>query len=251
MRSVCGLLAVCGIAATANAGFFSFASDSNAANWTFTGAGAQINAAGGNVFQLLVNDDNGGNTLVYNVTMRASMTLANGQAVQRGVNRVAYTYDLVQGGVTFVDNATGNILLTASLSNGLVAAIGNGTVTPNGVTGARWGSTDTIQVNDDAGSAVYRWFGPDLPSYSLFSGSDSVGPDDLGFTLTVINTDGRRPLPASAPRGVALDSLTFLPTSEWVSEGSYSGSAYFVPTPGAAALMGVAGLFAARRQRRA
>ncbi len=251
MRSILCALTVLSLAGSANAAYFSFASDVNAANWTFTGQGNTVSAvnAPGATYTLLVNDDNGGNTLAYNVTLSASMTLANGTAVQRGLNRVAYDYDITSAIVSFNDAVTGLPLLTASFADGLLSALGNGTVGPGGVANAAWSSTSGIQVSDGAGAITYNWFGGDLPSYSLFSGSGSVGPDDLGFTLTVINTDGRRPLPANAPRGVGLDSQTLFPSTTWFSEGSYSGSAYFVPTPGAAALLGLGVLAAARRKR--
>ena len=74
---------------------------------------------------------------------------------------------------------------------------------------------------------------------NVFAGQ-SVSPDDFGFDLSLLN---------SGPNGVAIDPQTGLPIATWRSEGSYSGSATFVPTPGAAALAGL-GLVTVSRRRR-
>ncbi|MFA6043994.1 MAG: hypothetical protein WC718_03330, partial [Phycisphaerales bacterium] len=104
-----------------------------------------------------------------------------------------------------------------------------------------WGSTGGIDATDITGQVTYTWFGPDLPAYGLFNGQSSVGIDDATFTLTNLQTVGAGP-------GVTLGSGG-LPGAQWVAEGSYSGTARFVPAPGAMALAGLGGLIMSRRRR--
>ena len=68
---------------------------------------------------------------------------------------------------------------------------------------------------------------------------------DAAFTLTNLlsfSNDATQP-------GVPLDPQTFLPAEKWQSEGSYSGSAFFIPAPASLAMLGAGGLIAARRRR--
>lgn len=244
--------AVMAAAGTANAAFFSLASDSSASNWTFSGVGDHLGTQPlprPAAFTLLVNDDNGGNTVAYSVRMSATMTLTNATASPRGLNRFAFSYDIPQATFTFSDAATNLPVMSISVTDGLLTALGTGVATPNGIENAAWASTAGIQGNDATGSVSYTWLGADLASHGLFSGQSSIGFDDLAFTASVINTDGSRPLSPLAPRGVGLNPLTLLPATTWYSEGSYSGSAYFAPTPGGAALLGLGALAAGRRRR--
>jgi uncharacterized protein (TIGR03382 family) len=144
-----------------------------------------------------------------------------------------HNYSL-NGTFSFVDGR-GNTILSATVTNGALTAIGGA---------LSWYSTSTIQATDgnanQNNSVVYTWNGGDMPGYDLLNGV-SFGPDDMAFTLTSLN--------ASA-MDVVLDPATHLPVTEWNSEGSYSGTSHFIPAPGAAMILGLGGLVATRRRRR-
>jgi hypothetical protein len=258
--AVASLMLAAGMASTAQAGFFSFASDSEPSRWTFTGPAndqlADTFATPGNgiLVQLLVNDHNGGTTLAYNTALTGQFNMGTGTAIRRGTgNAVEYLYTLA-GSFTFVDLATGRPLLSASFEEGFLSSLGLGQFDEGGaLIAGSWGSTATIQANTQASFVSYQWFGPDLPSYDLFNNQTSTGPADLAFTLSVINTNGGTPLPAGAPRGTPLSLPDLRPNApgSWYAEGSYSGSALFVPTPGSLVLTAAGLLCMPPKRRRA
>lgn len=238
MKSV--FLGACGLAlaaAGANATTFSFASDANHQNWTFAGLGALISAAGANNPQvLLVDDDNGPlPALTFNVEFRASMQLAHSASVPVGGGNFLHVYGVAavpEGPAGFgFFNADGSPLLVATFSTATFRAAG-----PQGA----WGSAANLSASDLTGSVTYTWFGPDMPAYGLYQGQSSVGMDDAAFTFTNINSD--------SGAGVPLGDGS-MPSQAWASEGSYSGTAHFVPAPGAVALMGLASVCVSRRRR--
>lgn len=220
-------------ASTAHAGLLSFRSDDNHRAFTFTGnAGFITNAVQLDPYELLVDDHNGPlPPVVFQVRLLADFGL-----VPTGVVNVAgstlHTYAL-NGGFSFVDFNTGAPLLTANVANGAVTSLG---------TGGAWGTSGNLQGNDTGrtSAVTYNWFGPDLAAYQIFTGQPSVGPDDFGFTLTSIISEFGTGVP------IGQDSL---PLTQWTSEGSFSATAYFVPSSGTAALFGLGMLAAARRSR--
>jgi hypothetical protein len=223
----CTLLAASG----AHAAFFSFASDNDHTSWTFRGIGNNVRDAQDGVDpQVLLIDDNNGvlPPLAMNLDFNADFIIGYLASVPLGGGTFVHNYSL-NGNFSFVD-AGGNAVLTCLVRDGSLTAIGGA---------ASWFSTATLQGNDNPfGAVTYTWNGPANPAYGLFPGQ-SIGPDDAAFTLTVLNSPGV---------GVPLDQ-GHLPSQQWFSEGSYSGSAFFVPAPGAAALLGLGGLVVARRRR--
>jgi hypothetical protein len=135
-----------------------------------------------------------------------------------------------------------------------------GTSTPAGMTvlgsNTQWGSGGGISSSDSAynQAGAVQWTATnDLLSYAsglgfnltnygfqqgLVSGSQIV--DDFAFSLSALTLNGG---------AVAIDSMSRLPTMAFESEGSFNGSAAFVPAPGAAGLALVAGVLATRRRR--
>lgn len=214
------------------AALFSFASDVDSGSFTFVGgAGGVIDAQDPTDGQILFIDDTNGvlPTLSLGVEFEAAFVMSYVASVPVTADTFVHTYALA-GAFGFFD-AAGAPILTAQLVGGAMTALGSANA---------WGSSETIQVNDiGASEIVYTWWGPDLPSYGIYTGQ-SVGPDDAAFTLTFTLSPGAIGVP------LGTDGL---PTAVWTSEGSYSGSAYFIPTPGALALGGL-GLFASLRRRR-
>jgi MYXO-CTERM domain-containing protein len=237
-------VAIAALAGSANAAFFSFASDNDSSSWTFSGMAATVGDAedARDPQVLLIDDDNGIlPTIAIAVEFEADFTIAyRGSVALAG--GFAHNYDL-SGSFAFL---SGNVPLIS-------ASIINGSFTAQGPTQASWGTTAGIQGNDQAGTVVYSFsqaffdmledMDVNPADYGISRVSQSDGIDDAAFTLTVLNRgDG------FANRGVDLNPQTMLPLSEWRSEGSYSGSAV-VPTPGAIALLGLGGLVAIRRRR--
>jgi hypothetical protein len=235
MLGTIGLLLAAG---GAQATTFSFASDVDHTSWTFTGVGALVNAAldPGNPQTLLVDDDNGPNpALTFAVEFRANMVLQHAASVPLGGGQVFHIYNVAaapEGPSSFgFYLPDGSPLLTAVFNNGVFRNVGGA---------GFWGTGANFSASDLSGSVTYTWFGPDLPQYGLFNGQSSVGLDDAAFTFSNINS-GQGP-------GVALNDANY-PGAPWSSEGSYSGTAHFVPAPGTLALLGLGGLISARRRR--
>ena len=228
------------MAGSASAAFFSFASDRDDMSWTFTGAGASITDAHdpGDPLVLLVDDQNGIlPELEFDVEFNASMTITHVGSIPVGTNW-SHNY-LLSGTFEFLD-ATGAPLLTVSLDNALLTALGGQ---------ASWYTTATMQGSDLGTNGVtvdYVWHGSALPDYELFPGLQS-DPSDFGFDLTVLNTSGILPYMGGG-EGVGLDA-NMLPDQTWYSEASYSGWANPIPTPAGALTLVLGGLVATRRRR--
>jgi uncharacterized protein (TIGR03382 family) len=228
-------------AGSASAGSFSFRSDDNHRGWTFQGVGNIITASAQlDAYQLLVDDHNGPLApLQFDVRMQAEFEITP-TGVVNVFGTTLHTYAL-NGGFTFRDWNTNLPLLIVGVQNGAMTSLG---------TPIAWGASGNLQGSDvfvpQAGgsSVTYNWFGPDLPGYQVFAGT-SIGIDDFGFTLTSIVSASTTGLPVT---GTPLDRFG-LPLVPWVSEGSFSGTAYFVPTPGAMALAGLGGAALLRRRR--
>lgn len=242
-QSLTAVLALAAVAGAANATLFSFASDNNNhTNFTFTGLGNQISAAPQkNPTILYADDNNGGGPAIFGETrFVADLRIKFLASVPLGGGNFIHNYELGggDGPIDFgwLDWNTNQPILTAKIrgSGHAETAVG-----PN----FGWGSTATLQGADSQeAEVVYTWWGDDVPAYGLYKG-ESVGHDDFAFTLTWLQHDGV----LGVPLGTDLNFK--LPEVPWVSEGSFSGSAHFVPTPGAVALLGLGGLVAGRRKR--
>jgi len=228
LPAVLGMAAVAG---TAQAALFSFASDTNQTDFTFAGLGNAVTDAQDpfDPVVLLVDDNNGPLApLEFDVEFDADFTITHQGSTLIAPGIFTHSYAL-EG--TFSFTGTTGLLLRVDIAGGAMVALGGANA---------WGSTDTILGSDDPGTVTYNWFGGTLPGYGVFNGS-SVGIDDAAFTLTFLQT--------ALGAGVALNAQTKLPTAAWKSEGSFSGTAFFVPAPGASALLAFAGLTALRRRR--
>lgn len=233
-RHVITLVALAGLAAPAHATLVSFASDRDSSSYTFTGLRNVITDASdaSDPLTLLVDDDNGPlPELAFATEFDADFVISGYQSVGVGGGTL-HIYD-ISGTFRFLDRDTGAALLIASFQSGSLTVLG---------TQNAWASTATIQVGDGATSASidYTWLGQNLPSYGLVTGQESSGPDDAAFTLSFLQN----------PQGLGVAIGTDgIPLGDWSSEGSFSGSAFFVPAPGSAALLALGVLVATRRRR--
>lgn len=245
LSAVAGL----GLAASAHATFYSFASDGNSNGYTLTGtAGAgssfQISSQLVNSYTLLVDDNNGPLTSVsiQNVGLVVDLQaqLASSQVFIGNLWRHTYT---VTGTFRFVDNG-GNTLLTAQFDGGT-----SGLFTVFGGQNS-WSSTGAVLGSDSFSNLRYSWTpalvaalgGPATAAQYGIVGANSVTPDDFSFDLSVLN-------PGTIGASVQLNAQTKLPTTTWSAESSFSGSSN-VPAPGMLTLAGVATLIGVSRRRR-
>lgn len=243
------IIALAAAASNTQAAFFSFASDGNSAGFTVYGTSAVNNSFAitaqmpHNNFKLQIDDNNGPlptvEILGTQLTMNFTATPASSSVVAGSLFRHSYT---LSGSFNFRDSG-GNLLLTGTVetpSQGLMTVMGGRN---------NWSSVGSLLGDDTYAVVTYSWTpalinllgGPAAAAQYGLVGSNSVGPDDFGFTLSVLN---------NGTQGVAVNLLdpSKVPSSNWQAEGSFSGST-FVPAPGAVALLGAAGLFTARRRR--
>lgn len=164
----------------------------------------------------------------FQMTYTGSFNLPSGQ--------VLHTY-AIDGNFEFLGGGDGQVM-SVDVTGGVLTALGDAT---------SWGSTATIQASSIAGSTVgYTWQNADLPAYNLFDNVTTTDDTDAAFSLTNIFSF---PAVGGSVAGVAIDPQTGLPSLAWESEGSYSGSAFFVPAPGTVLVttLGVAVLGRRRR----
>lgn len=271
--AVTAVVALTSLAGTAQATFFSMASDNNTNNFTFAGTAGSgssfsiTQANTGNTFNLLVNNNNGGTTVSVPVEFRASLT-ASAPTVSTittlgALTLLQYTYR-VTGTISFLSTAAtvGGSPVGTELLRITVGQTNPGIFTVPGTqfTGqaATWTSTGAVLGADSYADVTYTAFTPFVAALGgttaasnlgiqvgAGGSTNSAGPDDFGFDLTVIN--GGTGLVFTTPVAIGTNNL---PTNAWRAESSFSGSALGgIPTPGATALLGVAGILAFRRRR--
>ncbi len=237
--AACAMLGL--VAGTAQATFLSFASDSDDKSWTWTGKGASMFDAADafDPITLMIDDHNGPLPAVaMSVEFDAEIHLSYNASVPIGGGFFVHTYH-ASGFFKFDDFSSGAPVVKVFFEGAIMTAVGGA---------ASWGSTGALLGSDDFTSVTYESH-IHMPAYGLFAGATSIGPDDFGFDLSVINHSGLIPYtPHPSTNGVALGS-DMLPLVQWWAESSYSGSAVFVPSPSSMALLGLAGLVAVRRRR--
>jgi len=223
------------------AAFFSFASDSSDRAWTFVGEHAPHNEiTDGTTFDdptnLLIDDGNGGlPPLSFSVNFNFHAHLHHIGSSPIGGGKFLHSYHVEGDAGWYADSGP---ILTLEFIDSIMTVVGGA---------ASWDSAASI-FGEDAYSTVVYTSHIHNPAYGLFVG-DSIGPDDFAFTLTTINTSGVIPYDFDpAFRGVSLGA-DMLPDEDWYAEGSFSGSAPFVPAPGAGLVMAGAALALARRRR--
>ncbi len=246
-----GFLSVVGLATSAQATFFSAASDVNDQSPTFLGTAASggsftmTDSGPSNRFNLLVDDNNGPlPSLTFSTNFVANLSATFLAPTPINGSTMLYTY-AVTGSFSFVDPGTGHALLTCTIGSAnpaLLSVQGSDTTwfTTGAVLGADSYADVTYTVSQDLVNAIIN-AGHTAAEYGLTTGNSS-GPDDFAFDLSKLNIgDGTTP--------VSLDGM--MPTTAWQSEGSYSGSAFYnnIPAPGTLAIAGFGGLALTRRRR--
>ncbi len=240
IRVAIACAALAATAGSANAVFFSFASDTTDQSWTWKGNGASVTDATGPLHPttLLIDDNNGMlPRLEVSTQFDAQLTLQYIGSVPLPGGSFSHNY-IANGSFSFTDIPAGVALLTTTFTNALWTARGAAN---------SWYSTATLQADDGGGATVSMvWGGAALPAYGI-AGPGPLGvPAGFAFDLTVLNTSGVIPY-NFANLGVALDPQTKLPVQQWWSEGSYSAAA--IPSPAGLAVLGLGGLMAGRRRR--
>lgn len=224
---------------SAQASFFSFASDSRDNAWTFSGTGANVvdATAPNSPVTLLIEDNNGGlPALSVSTQFNALISLTFAGDVPLGGGAVSHNYT-ASGSYHFMDVAAGVNLLTINFTNCLFTA--------RGLTSS-WFSTAALQGDDGSGASVVMiWSGANLPQYGLTPGV-LPAPRGFAFDMTALNTSGAIPYNGQNP-GVGLGANHF-PVATWFAESSFSAST--APAPGGIAVLGLAGLAMAKRRRR-
>ncbi|MEL7483266.1 MAG: hypothetical protein AAFN41_02825 [Planctomycetota bacterium] len=214
---------------------FSFASDTQSMQSTFSGGGVLLRQDGvdGARLELLADDANGPlPTISFDTIFFADLTLDFVDSVSLPGGSLTRVYE-VNGTFGFNDADTGQPLLEAVVSTGSLSSLG---------TDDRWGSSASIEASSVIDKTTsYTWLGDSIPAYNLFQGAESSFAD-ASFTLTNI-------LDSLGVPGVELRGSSQLPQGSWTSEGSYSGSAFFIPTPASGVLLAAAGAVATRRRR--
>lgn len=214
---------------------FSFASDVAGDEPTFIGE------AGTGVIEnlrvdtgLFVDDANGPlPTLGFDTSFYVNFQMTYSGSFNLPGGQVLHTY-AIDGAFEFLSSPT----MRATITGGVLTSLG---------TAGSWGSTATIQASSLSGGTVsYEWLGDDQPAYNLFTGAITSDLTDAAFTLSNILSF---PAGGAGAPGVTIDPQTGLPNVAWSSEGSYSGSAYFVPAPGAVTIAGLGIASLARRRR--
>lgn len=268
-------LALTALAGSAQATFFSFASDVNHQQFTFQGSAGSggsftlNNFTTPNTFNLVIDDNNGpAPAVVLPVEFRANLTATSPVMSTIGGTLVEWNYRVSGSFSFFATAATGGgvaagtelLRVTVGPTNGGLLKIPG---TFNAAGGTRtWSSVGAVLGADSFADVTYTAFtglvtamggANTAANYAIAVGAggsqSSTTPDDFAFTLSSLQGfPAGLPVTSTGPT-VALDA-NGLPTTAWRSESSYSGSAIGgIPTPAATALLGVAGLVAARRRR--
>lgn len=235
-------LTVAGLAAVAQAGIFSFASDYSDQSWTFIveNHGDHVAIEDGTHFTdptiLLIDDANGVlDPLSFSVDFNLHADLDYQASTPIGGGKFLHTYRVEEAVAGwYLDSGP---VLEMTFDDSIITIVGDE---------FGWDSAGSMFGADSWAAVQYTSY-IDAPAYGMYVG-DSVGPQDFGFSITALNTSGVLPWDFSEP-GAELDPQTMMPLEEVYAEGSFSGSARFVPAPGTAALLLSSGLLGMRRRR--
>jgi len=251
-------LVAAAVAAPAAATTFSFASDFASDRFTFENG--EANAV---PVDLLIDDENGfRDTLSIETRFSGDFTLAPRTAAPEVAPGVfVHTYSVRSPDFEFRGDIDGDgnfddLLLSVSAGGAVQTVIGGENT---------WGSAGSIFSDRDAfgqGSGVVYTvqqalidlidteFGVDAADYGIFAGDSIESLSDFAFTLTNIQADPSEAGPfGEGGIPVTLDPEFGRPDIAWVSEGSFSGTARFIPAPGIGAVL-LGGLGLAGRRRR-
>ncbi len=236
------LLAVAGLTVAANAGIFSFASDYSDQSWTFTLAthGGHFAIEDQTQFTdptiLLIDDANGIlEPLQYEVDFNLHADIDYLSSTPIGGGKFIHSYSVEEAYAGWY--TSNGPILEMTFDDSIITIVGDE---------FGWDTAGSMFGSDAWASVQYTSY-INEPDYGMYLG-DAIGPQDFGFSLTTINTSGSIPYDYSSP-GATLDPQTMFPTEEVFAEGSFSGSAQFIPAPSTAALLLGAGLFGTRRRR--
>lgn len=252
-------LVAAAVAAPAAATTFSFASDFASGQFTFENGFATAVPV-----DLLIDDENGFlSTLSIETRFSGDFTLAPRAAVPEVAPGVfVHTYSVRSPDFEFRGDIDGDgnfddLLMSVSAGGAVQTVIGGENT---------WGSAGSIFSDRNAfeqgsGGVVYTVqqalidligseFGVDAADYGIFAGDSIESLSDFAFTLTNIQADPSEAGPfGENGNPVTLDSEFGRPDIAWVSEGSFSGTARFIPAPAAGALL-LGGMGLAARRRR-
>lgn len=256
--TVVGVLAGAG---SAQATFFSMASDTNSAGYTFMGSAG---SGGSNSFQIMNDvantfllrvDDNNGPLPYIEIPVKFVANLlatpANSGPIAPGSMIWRHSYALTGSFRFLANDGTDAELLRVDIDPGspsVMTVIGSQNSWSS--SGALLGSDSfgpASSVTYTATQALVNKLGGNVIAFgygiALGAGQTQVSStqtDDFGFDVTVLN-NGTLGAPVALNDGKA-------PNSGWKSEASFSGSAV-IPAPGSAALLAMGTLVAARRRR--
>jgi len=228
-------LALCAAASAANASFISFASDTSPLTPTLVGtwdANSQTNTVtdvGPTLVDLLFDSDEAGPTppVTTAAQLDLSLSLIYASSAPLGFGMFAHAFNVV-GNFNFTNlagNDPFNVDATISLGEAVFIGLGTGTqVNSASITGA-----DIIYNQVVYSPAIINFAGFNLPG-------------DFGFTITALNGGSGAQLVTNGQGQV-------IGINNFFAESSFSGS-FAIPTPGAAALAGIAGMTAIRRRRK-
>ncbi|MBK7404466.1 MAG: hypothetical protein IPJ41_07470 [Phycisphaerales bacterium] len=236
------LTVVAGLAAAANAGIFSFASDSSDQSWTWTGEfhgghfALEDATDPSDTTKLLIDDGNGGlDPLVFDVDFNAHMDLHYLSSTPLGGGKFLHTYHIEEGTAGWYTPFGPVLEMTTAES--IVTIVGNE---------FSWDSSGSLFGSSAWADVEYTSY-INEPAYGMFEGVN-VGPADFSFSISALNTSGVIPYDFSS-LGAALDPNTMTPIDTIYAEGSFSGSAQFVPAPGVATVFAGVAILGLRRRR--
>ncbi|TVQ53482.1 MAG: hypothetical protein EA377_07860 [Phycisphaerales bacterium] len=218
---------------------FSFASDSIDNGPAFGGGGAgaqdQLGTGTGSPLNLtlLVDPDSTtpGGVASFDASFNFTATAIDHDFTTFG-SAVVHNW-LLNGSFSFVDNVSGDDILTISFNEAIMTSVSN--------SGLALGSTATIQASQDL-SPSNLTFTPGAALTSLgITAADLSAQENFSFTLTNILSTTGTSHPMLGSNGTWQQA--------WLADGSFSASA--IPAPGALALLALSGLIGATRRRRA
>lgn len=234
-NTVGAVLALAVAAGSANAAFFSFASDRNPDGPTFAGNtsrstlirdGRPFDGNNQVTISFLVDRDEDGPGAPEAIEARLEFEGdVGGYLLLNRTSRFLHTWDF-NGGFRVVEQATNQTIFQASFGAALVTSLSESRTL--------MGVSATIENNIDADPSL------SFTTAGRLADIDVSQSKSFAFTLTNLRQQG------NALRVPVVQS-NFGGEGPWISEGSFSARA--IPTPGALALAGMGMLVAGRRRR--